>query len=440
MPTFSYWQKFINIIPLRLDPTQKQNPSDFTRNRKLPLRRLIVFILYLVSANKAQGVDTKSGQFFKNAKRSGLWPDAKAVHRSALSKARRKLPWHIFQELLSKAVCVAYQLWPQSSEFGWHGMSVFAIDGSKHTLPATPALRERFDPTSGLQSAGKGHYPQCLVSTLYDVFRRLPIARTIAAWNASERQEALKLLPFVPPGNLLMFDRGYPSFEFIRDLMRLYRGYFIFRCSGTSSFPAVTSFLSSNKSEDMVLIAPSLNAKKTSKERQPLVLRVIRLCHPDGTLSVLLTNLFDTRKFPAENLIALYYKRYEIEVNCRHEKVVLEVEHFHGETPNSIRQELFAAAIMTVIARTMMVIASKLHGAPRRECQLKNTIIALATEAALLAPERPQTAIAIFEELLREILRVKYYRPKVPRPSQPRVTRRNMNKWCINKTKKLHSP
>jgi hypothetical protein len=126
MPTFSYWQKFINIIPLRLDPTQKQNPSDFTRNRKLPLPRLIVFILYLVSANKAQGVDIKSGQFFKNAKRSGLWPDAKAVHRSALSKARSKLPWHIFQELLSKAVCVAYQLWPQSSEFLWHGMPSMA--------------------------------------------------------------------------------------------------------------------------------------------------------------------------------------------------------------------------------------------------------------------------------------------------------------------------
>jgi hypothetical protein len=279
-----------------------------------------------------------------------------------------------------------------------------------------------------------------LVSTLYDVFRRLPIARTIAAWNASERQEALKLLPFVPPGNVLMFDRGYPSFEFIRDLMRLYYGYFIFRCSGTSSFPAVSSFLASNKSEDMVLIAPSLNARKKSKERQPLVLRVIRLCHPDGTQSVLLTNLFDTRKFPPEQLIALYYRRYEIDVNYRHEKIVLEVEHFHGETPNSIRQELFAAAIMTVIARTMMVIASGLDAASHRECQLKNTIIALAAKAALLAPERPETAIAIFEELLREILRVKYYRPKVPRPSQPRVTRRNMNKWCIHKTKKLHSP
>jgi len=440
MPIYGYWQKFIDIIPSRMDPAQKQNPSDFTRKRKLPLPRLIVFILYLVSGSKAQGVDTKSGQFFKNAKRSGLWPDANAIHRSALSKARRKLSWHIFQELLTKAVCVAYELWPQSCEFLWHGMSVFAIDGSKHTLPATPAVRQLFDPTSGLQSAGKGHYPQCLVSTLYDVFRRLPIARTIAAWDASERQEALKLLPFAPPGNLLMFDRGYPSFEFIRDLIRLYCGYFIFRCSGTSSFPAVTSFLASNKSEDMVRIRPSINAKKRIKDHQPLVLRVIRLSHPDGTVSVLLTNLFDTREFPEDHLIALYYKRYEIEVNCRHEKVVLEVEHFHGETPNSIRQELFGAAIMTVIARTMMVIASEINGSPRRECQLKNTVIAMAAEAALLAPEHPQIAIAIFEDLLQEISRVKYYRPKVPRPSQPRVTRRNMNKWCINKTKKLHSP
>lgn len=77
----------------------------------------------------------------------------------------------MFRELLQKAVNLAYELWPKKSEFLWHGMSVFATDGSKYDLPATEDLREKFDPESGLENAGKGHFPQCLVSTLFDVFR-----------------------------------------------------------------------------------------------------------------------------------------------------------------------------------------------------------------------------------------------------------------------------
>jgi hypothetical protein len=126
-------------------------------------------------------VDVKSGEFFRNANRSGLWPEAEAIHRTTLTKARRKVDWTIFRDILGDAVDLAYQCWPESPQFTWHGMSVFANDGSKYDLPATEELRNVFDPQSGLQYSGKGHYPQCLVSTTYDVFRRLPIARTARA-------------------------------------------------------------------------------------------------------------------------------------------------------------------------------------------------------------------------------------------------------------------
>lgn len=62
-------------------------------------------------------------------------------------------------------------------------------------------LRAAFDPDSGLDHAGKGHYPQCLVSTVQDVFRRLPIARTVRPIaDANEREELKALLPFIPAG------------------------------------------------------------------------------------------------------------------------------------------------------------------------------------------------------------------------------------------------
>lgn len=105
------------------------------------------------------------------------------------------------------------------------GLSVFAIDGSKYRLPAADALRKAFDPDSGLDHPGQGHYPQCLVSTVYDVFRRLPIARTVQSIaHANEREEVKVLLPQIPLGGVLLFDRGYPSYDLIDYLLRRYRG------------------------------------------------------------------------------------------------------------------------------------------------------------------------------------------------------------------------
>jgi hypothetical protein len=47
---------------------------------------------------------------------------------------------------------------------------------------------------------------------------------------------------------------------------------------------------------------------------------------------------------------------------ARDEKVVLEIEKFHGKSYNGILQELLAAMIMSVIARTLMVISQMLDG------------------------------------------------------------------------------
>lgn len=427
-------QPFLNIIPETLDPAQKTSPKDFTRACKLPFPKLITTTLSLVANGNHNGVDIHSGDLFRNARRSGLWPDAEAIHRSTLTKARQKVPWTVFQDILRDAVQMANDVWPDSPLYSWHGMSVFATDGSKYTLPATDVIRQEFDPNSGLEHPGKGHYPQCLVSSLYDVFRRLPIERTIVNVTSSERDEAVKLLPSVPEQSVWLFDRGYPSYEMFRLLTKHFNGYFVFRCPASCTFPAVEAFVASEKQEAIIWIDPSNNVldKVSARQRKRLKaipLRVILLRSPDGTVSVLLTNLLKRATFPRIEMIDLYFRRWEVEGLYRDEKVTLEIERFHSRTPNGIRQELFAAMIMTVISRTVMMLAAEHLLPDGRECQFKHAIVTLASEAALLVPDDPEQARSIFQEVLQEIARVTYYRPKSPRPSQPRINKHPPNKW-----------
>jgi len=376
-------------------------------------------------------------------RRYGLWRDAQAVHRSSVSKARHKISWEFFKDLFEDAVLLACNTLPVTADMLWLGMSVYAIDGSQFILPATQNIRETFDPDSGLSTNGKGHFPYCLVSTLYDVFRRIPVARTIVDSKGSEREEAAHLLKQLPTKrNLILFDRGYPSFELIHLLTSMKNTAFIFRCYTTSTFNVITDFVNKGLEQGELFIDPTDNflAKipyENRKQIKPIKLRVIRMVSPsDGTVSVLLTNLYNQSTYSFQDITDLYFKRWEIEVYYRDEKTVLDATRFHSKTVNGVLQEMYAIAIMSVLARTMMHLSSEfiLHG--KHMPQFKNAIIALSCDVGQIVSDDPETAAWIFKELLQEISRVVYHRPSMKREPQPRVNKGPNNKWKYRKRSK----
>jgi hypothetical protein len=435
-----YYQLFLKIIPTSLKTHQKRSNADFTRKRILTLPRVVAFVLYITAIGNKKGVDTLLGLFFKNVKRSQCWTEIQTPHRSAVSKARKKVDWTVFLETFYTARQIAYDVWPDLPEYAWHGMSVFAVDGSKYNLPASEQLRRTYDPNSGLQNPGKGHYPQCLLNTAYDVFRRIPVARTVVGIHGSEQQEALAMLDKIPPNGVLMFDRGYPNFGLIKELTESYKGYFLMRCKVHKTFPVLYGFMDRNEAEAELWIDPSRNylytlPKEKRNQQTPIKCRAIRLEGRDGTLSVLLTNLLDRQEFPAQEVIDLYFRRWEVEDHYRNEKVVMEVEHFHATTQNGVLQELYAACIMTIITRTLMALSRELTDSKAVEPQFTHAINTLAMETAILVPDQPEKSVDIFKELIEEIARVKYYRPKIKRPSQPRIIKKPISKWLRVKRK-----
>lgn len=102
-----------------------------------------------------------------------------------------------------------------------------------------------------------------------------------------------------------------------------------------------------------------------------------------------------------------------------------------------MKQELFAVVVMWVISRTLMALVTEQDPTRRHTPQFKNALRALAMDTALLTAENPEVALRIFRELLNEIARVKYYKPKQPRKSYPRVSLKPVNKWQQDKIKRM---
>ena len=440
-------QKFLKLIPNYLSDNRKSDAKDFSRNRKLPLPQLITFVLSLVTSCKHQGVDSQIGSFMRDARRSGIWPEADAVHRSAVTKSRKKVEWTLFEDLFQRAVKLSDEVFPEREEHLWHGMRAIAYDGSKYLLPASEEIRTFFDPESGLgkKNNGSGHYPTCLVSTAYDVLRQIPIARSVVPMEtANEREEAVNLLSQIPQGNVLLFDRGYPSFDMFLKLYKDYNGFYLFRCPATSTFPVVMEFMQSGQEEAIIELAPTKSYSdkvgvKMFRATKPIRLRVIKLVSPSGEVSALLTNLLDTEAFPLDEIIKLYFKRWGVETHYLDEKKSMEIEQFHSRSVNGIKQELFAVLIMCVIARTLSALAmppingEKTIATP----QFKHAITTLAADAMVLVADKPEVTLKIFGEILDELRRVKYYKPKTPKKSQPRVSKRPTNKWQDGKQKRI---
>ena len=434
---FNVFSKILTIIPHEIENRFKSKPTFFSRTPVLTFPRLITFLLSIVSNGKSDGVAIKIDDFFSHAKKLGLWLDITSIGRSAISKARNKIKWEAFRNILKKSTTIAYECWQDTPSDTWHDLSVYAIDGSYHTLPATLKIRDAFDPSSGFDKKGKGHYPQCLVTLAFDVLRKIPIDLTVTSIHSDETAQATQqLIPSIPAGGVLLFDRGYQGYQFI-DSVANYDGYFVLRNKSTCTFKVVEDFIKSNKAQDQIVFKPNerylyKSAGKTFYSHE-ITLRIIRIENKEGETSVLITNLLDSKRYTMKAIIDLYFMRWEIETFYRDNKCTIEIEQFHSKSVNGIQQEFYAAAIMSLISRIAMNCTRLFDEIKNVAPQFKNALRKMSNNAALLVSNNALIAYSYFLEILEQINRVKYYKPKEKRPSQIRICKKEQNKWILNR-------
>ena len=312
--------------------------------------------------------------------------------------------------MFQHCVVLANSILETDASSRWNGFRLIAIDGSTYTLPNNEKIKEKFDPTAGLENVGKGHFPQCLVETAYDAITGIPIAIAVDSTDGSERNLAESIFMQLTDKTLIIEDRGYPSFRHFKEAMQVRGLDILVRCPATNTFTSGMEFAQSGIDDaEITHHVPSSFSIAEKETFIPIKLRAIRYENSDKTVSVLLTTLCDTEKYTAQIIRKLYRKRWTVETHFRNEKVSFEIEKFHARTVNGIMQEICASGVMAILGQILAYSAKLMKSAMP---QFKNAVLSAGSAILIFMKPFSKRMMVLFEQLLARIASVRYYRPQ----------------------------
>ncbi len=276
---------------------------------------------------------------------------SKKFSKSAFVQARMKIKPTVFKHL-SQTLITEFYTDNDLLIKKWKGFRVLAVEGSRITLPITEELKQLYGETKNQSNTS---VVQARCSILYDVENNYVLDGILAPLQQGERALALSHLSYCQKGDLLIYDRGYPSYNFIHQHITNGLDYLM---RVKVSFSQVTiDFEKSKKRSKVVSIFPGKNTKlsdKTYKKDTPIQLRLVRVELPKGQVEILMTSLMDVKKHPNTDFKKLYGKRWEVETFYDELKNKLKVEHFSGYSKQSIQQDFYAALFISNI-QTLLV-------------------------------------------------------------------------------------
>lgn len=343
----SYKKRFQMFSESLSDPElvnyARQNGSNtFSRKRKMPLKDMLLCCL------SKKGLTT-TFELRNYLKEKGNLSMQLSVQ--GYLQQRKRLNPEIFPYLNYKYLMDFYH---SDEPRLWKGYLLIAIDGSKAEVPNSKENRETFG-NSGNQHSKTGQV-RALVSGMYDILNHFYLDIEIAHSSVSENELAKRNLKHLREMGirqpvLVIFDRGYPSIEFIdfletegiHDLVRLSSNdYMAERRQMQSADEKVILKHSSKRLQKIRKKHPE--RYEQIKEKVETEVRISKSTLPSGNELALMTDLLDT--ITAEELADLYYQRWEIEKKYHTLKNKMKFESVTGKASIYVYQDFWAQVLV----------------------------------------------------------------------------------------------
>ena len=332
--------------------------KDFTRNRKLPFRKMISFMLAMEGGSLTNEM----------LKHFGCSSDVATT--SAFVQQRGKLN--------SAALPSLFDLFVQKTDCPklYKGLRLIAADGSDIQIPRNPSHSDSYFAGTN----GQAPYNLLHLDAMYDLLQHTYLDAIVSGRKSSDEQRNLctmvdrSLLENV----LVIADRGYEGYNLMAHIQEK-NWKFLIRVKDRGSKAGFTRGLDLPSSESFDLsVELNLTTRQTKQAKElcknrncyrfipvgnafdylprtnrkndplfffPLSFRIVRFKITDDSYETVVTNL-DPNDFPPEELKKLYNMRWDIETSFREVKYTIGLLHFHAKKVEYIYQEIFARLIM----------------------------------------------------------------------------------------------
>jgi len=321
--------------------------NDFTRVRKQTFSNTLLFMMNFLRKSLSLEIEN----FVKHISSLKDGKFVSVFSKSAFSQCRNKIKPEVFVHLNQTLIRDFYTDNDDSVKL-WEGFRLLAIDGSRLTLPNTEELKNYYGETKNQTNAG---VVQARVSVMYDVLNKYVLDGIVSPLSIGEADSAINHLEHTKSKDLIIYDRGYPSFRLIFE-HNIRSIDFVIRAKKDFN-NEIIDFYASDLITKIVKIYPGKNTKISDKPydyKTSKTVRLVRVPLPNGEDEILITSLLDTKKYPSSIFKSLYFKRWNIETFYDEFKTKLKVENFSGYSKHSILQDFYVALFVSNI-QTMLV-------------------------------------------------------------------------------------
>jgi hypothetical protein len=418
------------------------------RKRVTDSLMLMLLIFRLVTSKNSQSYGTTIDDLWDSCDRLGLPLAQKgSIAPSSFCAARRKLDESIFKCVNSR-ILEAYA--PERSRYTWRGHRLFAVDGSKITLPRKLANDGYRFPSKQAQ------YPQGLLSCLYEIRSQLPFDFDLVA-RSGERSCALRHMRLLEKDDVVVYDKGYFSYVMLHQ--HTHSGvHAIFRLQQSSS-SEIESFVASHETDRIATILPSESGRTNIRKGHPdldiisLKMRLMKY-EIQGSLYCLGTTLAEPKhRYPLQDFMDVYHSRWGVEELYKISKRVFLIEDFHARTERGVKQELFAHFALITMNRLFANQADlDLNGSDSASPSLDSPEIRPASGGTPRVQTNFKNCIHVLERNLEELLLLKArmeaavnrtfcaiarrYQNVRPGRSFPRISMRPDPRWQLSSKKR----
>lgn len=358
-------------------------------------------------------------------------PDEPEPVESAFTQARQRLGVaplrHLFEE------CARPMATHQTVAAFYHGWRLMGLDGTVLDLPDTPANEAVFGRPGA--SRAPAAFPQLRLLALCELGTHAICGLSIKPCRRSERSMAPALLRQLQPGMLLLWDRGFFSYDLVRTALTT-GAHLLARVQTRLILQPLRRLADGSY---LAKLYPSDSAR--SQDRDGIVVRVIEYIHDDpnrpgcGERHRLITDVLNPEDLPAADAPLVYHERWEEELSLDELKTHLSGREVpvRSKAPAGVVQEVYGLVLAHYVIRRVMHDAAVTASVDPDRLSFSNSLRIVRCHL----PEAPGRACqSWYSRLLREVRRQRL-RPRRER-WYPRVIKRKMSNWRKKRPEHLH--